>query len=114
MIDNRVKYNELKIDQLYYSVICGKISPIIIKSKLDDDKMMIYYPESSFETHAYYSDYGVIDCPNERNNKLNCLFHTKEDADNYISTLDYNTDLLLHAANMAKLDYLLYSIEDYK
>ena len=114
MIDTRVKYNELNVDQLYYSVICGKISPIIIKSKLDDDKMMIYYPESSFETHAYYSDYGVIDCPNKRNNKLNCLFHTKEDADNYISTLDYNTDLLLHESNMAELDYLLYSIEDYK
>ena len=35
MIDTRVKYNELNVDQLYYSVICGKISPIIIKSKLE-------------------------------------------------------------------------------
>ncbi len=112
MIDTRVKYNELNVNQLYYSVICGKISPIIIKSKLDDSKMMIYYPESSFETHAYYSDYGVIDCPNKRNNKLNCLFHTKEDADNYISTLDYNIELLLHKAKMNELDDLFYDLLD--
>lgn len=110
MIDTRVKYNELNVDQLYYSVICGKISPIIIKSKLDDSKMMIYYPESSFETPAYYSDYGVIDCPNKRNNKLNCLFHTKEDAYAFISTLEYNTDLLLHESNMAELDDLWYEV----
>lgn len=110
MIDTRVKYNELKIDQLYYSVICGKISPIIIKSKLDDDKMMIYYPESSFETDAYYSDYGVIDCPNERNNKLNCLFHIKKDAENYINTQDYNIKLLLHKAKMNELAKLFYNL----
>ena len=89
MNDNRVKYDELKIGQLYYSVCVGKISTIIIKSKIDDDKMMVYYPDSDFEAEAFYSDYGVIGCPNGRSNTTNCLFSTMEDAITYINTDDY-------------------------
>lgn len=43
-------------------------------------------------------------------NHLNCLFHTNEDAYAFITTLDYNTDLLLHEANMAELDALWYDV----
>ncbi len=47
---------------------------------------------------------GLLDAPTGGTNKLNCLFHTKEDAENYINTPDYKIDLLLHEANMAELD----------
>ncbi len=114
MIDARVKYNELTVGKTYYSVCVGQIRPLRFKFKINKDKMMVYYPDSDYDMEVFYSDYGVIGCPTGGTNKLNCLFHTKEDADNYISTLDYNTDLLLHESNIAELDYLLYSIEDDK
>lgn len=96
MNDNRVKYDELKIGKLYYSVCVGKISTIIIKSKIDDDKMMVYYPDSDFEEEAFYSDYGVIGCPNGRSNTTNCLLSTMEDAITYINTDDYKKHLEDH------------------
>lgn len=110
MSDTRVKYNELTVGKTYYSVCVGQIRPLRFKFEINKDKMMVYYPDSDYAIEVFYSDYGVIGCPTGGTNKLNCLFHTKEDAYAFISTLDYNTDLLLHEAKMAELDALWYDV----
>lgn len=107
MSDARVKYNELTVGKTYYSVCVGQIRPLLFKFEINKDKMMIYYPDSNFEAEAFYSDYGIVGCPNGRSNTTNCLFSTMEDAITYINTDDYKKHLEDHWESVRDWDCLI-------
>ena len=91
---NKLRYDELKEGEVYFSVRCGTITIVELQKILDDRRFKLHevgasplYPyEPPF---ACMSDYGIVDCPGNYGNQFNAMFKNRKDAEAFVSTPGY-------------------------
>ena len=87
--------NEIELNKTYYRVIVGYIHEIQIL-EINKPKVKVKYMKSDFIHDEFLTDCGIRYKEENYVNTLNSIFRTKEEAENFISTVDYQMRLQEH------------------
>ena len=87
--------NEIELNKTYYLVTVGNINEVQIL-EINKPKVKIKYMKSGFVFDEFLTDRGIRYKEENYINDLNSIFRTKEEAENFISTVDYQMRLQEH------------------
>ena len=85
--------NEIELNKTYYAVIVGNISEIQIL-KINKPEVTVKY--KNYIREEFLTDYGIRYEEESYVNSLNSVFKTKEEAESFISGIDYQIKLQKH------------------